>query len=114
MGDESYINWIYNKRNKMSTENSTAEDILNKHLNIFLVTNNTVRNVYGAMEEFAAHQVEQQTKQLREERDSAISLLKSIRVIFDRTDQHAVSDMMHFMYNDVDYFLNQLNQQNEG
>lgn len=65
-----------------------------------------------AMEEYAIQQV----KQVTEERDKAVELLKSARELFDRpeTDQYANSDLMHLMYNEITPFLNSLNAAKEG
>jgi len=53
-------------------------------------------------------------KEVKEERDKAVRLIKGFMALNDRTDDLVSSDVYHFMGNDVLPFLDLLNQQNEA
>lgn len=75
----------------MSTDTLAAHQILSKRFSYPAACDWYVP-VVESMEEYAAQQVEQQTKQLREERDRAATLLLATYQIFCRANEFMYSD----------------------
>lgn len=118
-------------RNKMSTDTLAAHEILSKRFSYPAACDWYVP-VVESMEEYAAQQVEQQTKQLREEleksqnsnsvlgegwrrlkdeRDKAVDLLgHANRILCHEIDIHHYGPFHDLLTS----FLKQLNQNNEG
>lgn len=96
----------------MSTEHLTPEEIIEKKYLLRQLCQNTKWRLLDAMEEYAAQQVEQQTKQLREERDRAVDLINRADGVLNYSGFaiHPESPFAKW----VKDFLKQLNQNNEG
>lgn len=112
----------------MSTEHLTpqnermelAASICNGRMNQanleYIISNNRINGqmlmlVVECMKQYSAQQVEQQTKQLKEERDRAVDLLTRLRDIMEEFGEMLDSDLA---YVDIVLFLKYLNQNNEG
>ena len=124
----------------MSTEHLTPEEIIEKKYLLQRLCQNTKWRLRDAMEEYAAQQVEQQTKQLKEEleksqnsnsvlgegwhrlneenkqlkeeRDRAIWIIKQANSILNHSSYYILQKSPFARW--VKDFLNQLNQNNEG
>lgn len=93
----------------MSTEHLTPEEQALENARALHLMGGTIRvRTIEAMKAYSSQQVEQQTKQLREERDMAIKLLGG----FYRIRNGLYGAPAHSR--EIDHFFNQLNQQNEG
>lgn len=93
----------------MSTEKLTAKEILERW---FIFNDSGVEHcVLHAMEEYAAQQVEQQTKQLKEGREDFHDLLIQLVECLDNGYAIKKGSPIH---QEATRLLNQLNQQNEG
>lgn len=114
----------------MSTEKLMAKETLNLIIDREVVNipinirtdfqrklpdNGSYQIALKAMEQYAAQQVEQQTKQLREERDRAIELLDRWMSINERENNGGLTIFSREgAAVDTRDFLTQLNQNNEG
>lgn len=96
----------------MSTEQLTPEEIIEKKYLLQRLCQNTKWRLRDAMEEYAAVQVEQQTKQLKEERDRAVEIIKRADGILNYSGYDIAYGSPFAQW--VKDFLNQLNQKNEG
>lgn len=93
----------------MSTERLSAKDFLGLYLMDHPFPDDPA--MIQAAEEYAAQEVEHQTKQLREERDKAVVLLNRVCTTLEDYSELLDSDPTCA---DINIFLNQLNQKNEG
>lgn len=88
----------------MSTEHLTPEEIIEKKYLLQRLCQNTKWRLRDAMEEYSAQQVDQQTKQLKEERQTALDLLA----------QCDAYQLPEWLADKIQAFFHQLNQNNEG
>lgn len=94
----------------MSTDTLAAHQILSKRFSYPAACDWYVP-VVESMEEYAAAQVDQQTKRLKEERDKAINLLRRMIASCDGYPEVLEGCTLEL---DINNFFTELNQNNEG